>query len=59
MTAGALTSFLSNVGEIFTTVIGWMATIASTVASDPILLTFTVVALIFLGVNMYRRLLNL
>lgn len=59
MTEGALTGFLTNVGSIFTTVIGWMATIASTVASDPILLTFTVVALIFLGVNMYRRLLNL
>lgn len=59
MAQGALAGFLSNVGEIFTTVIGWMTTIASTVASDPILLTFTVVALIFLGVNMYRRLLNL
>lgn len=59
MAEGALSGFLSNVGSIFTTVIGWMTTIASTVASDPILLTFTVVALIFLGVNMYRRLLNL
>lgn len=59
MAEGALAGFLTNVGSIFTTVIGWMTTIASTVASDPILLTFTVVALIFLGVNMYRRLLNL
>lgn len=59
MAEGALAGFLSNVGSIFTTVIGWMTQIASTVASDPILLTFTVVALIFLGVNMYRRLLNL
>lgn len=59
MAEGALAGFLTNVGDIFTTVIGWMTTIASTVASDPILLTFTVVALIFLGVNMYRRLLNL
>lgn len=59
MAEGALSGFLTNVGSIFTTVIGWMTTIASTVASDPILLTFTVVALIFLGVNMYRRLLNL
>lgn len=59
MAENALSGFLTNVGSIFQSVIGWMATIASTVASDPILLTFTVVSLIFLGVNMYRRLLNL
>lgn len=59
MAENALSGFLTNVGSIFTSVIGWMSAIASTVASDPILLTFTVVSLIFLGVNMYRRLLNL
>lgn len=53
-----VTAFLHEVGLIFESVIGWLTSVGQAIASDGILLTFVAVSLIFLGVNLYRRMLN-
>ena len=53
-----VTAFLHEVGLIFEAVIGWLTDVGQAIASDGILLTFVAVSLIFLGVNLYRRMLN-
>lgn len=54
-----LASVMTNVGSVFTTVIGWVGTVASTIASEPILLLTCVgVPLCGLGVGMFKRLLS-
>lgn len=53
-----LASFLTDVGSILTQVMSWMTSVATAIAANPILLTFVAVPLIFLGVNMFRRLLS-
>lgn len=57
--AMTLTNLLSAVTEIFTAVVGYVSTVATTITSQPLLLIFIVVPLIFLGINMFRRLLNM
>ena len=51
--------FITTVGTIFTTAIGWLVQVGTTIAGEPILLTFTALPLIGLGVGLYRRLLNI
>lgn len=53
-----MTSLLATVTEIFTAVIGYVSTVASTIAENPLLLIFCVIPLIGLGVGLFRRLLN-
>lgn len=60
MAEGAMTvaSFLSNVGTVFTQTMTWVGSVGSTIASEPLLLTFTAIPLVGLGVGMFKRLLN-
>ncbi len=53
-----MASILTDVGSIFTTAIGWVGDVATTIGSTPILLIFTVVPLVGLGVGLFKRLLN-
>lgn len=54
MTMAAL---LTSVGDVFTSAIGWVGTVASTIAAQPILLLCCVgVPLCGLGVGMFTRL---
>ena len=56
MTIGAL---MTSVGEVFTAAIGWVGSVASTIAGQPILLLACVgIPLCGLGVGMFKRLLN-
>lgn len=57
-TAVTMTSLISNLTEIFTAVIGYVSTVASTIAGSPLLLIFCLIPLIGLGVGLFRRLLN-
>lgn len=51
-------ALLTAIGSIFTAAIGWVGTVASTIASTPLLLMFVVIPMVGLGVGLFRRLLN-
>ena len=55
MTIGSL---MTSVGEVFTAAIGWVGSVAGTIAEQPILLLACVgIPLCGLGVGMFKRLL--
>lgn len=57
--AVTISSLLTNVGSVFTSVIGWVGTVASTIADQPILLLACVgIPLCGLGIGMFKRLLS-
>ena len=52
-------ALISSVGTVFTAAIGWVGTVASTIAGSPILLLACVgVPLCGIGVGMFKRLLS-
>lgn len=52
-------ALISSVGTVFTAAIGWVATVADTIAAQPILLLACVgIPLCGLGVGMFKRLLS-
>lgn len=54
-----IATLLSSVGEVVTSALGWVATVASTIVGEPVLLLFCVgVPLCGLGVGMFARLLH-
>ena len=54
-----MAEILSAVGSVFTSAIGWVGTVASTIASQPILLLCCVgIPLCGLGIGMFKRLLS-
>lgn len=57
-TTTTLATILDNVGDVFEAAIGWVGTVAQTIADNPILLIFAIIPLIGLGVGLFRRLIN-
>lgn len=60
-TAGAamtMATLLSTITEVFTASIGWVGTIAETVASNPLLLVGVVLGFIGVGITLFSRLLR-
>lgn len=54
-----MTELISAVSTVFTAAIGWVGTVASTIAAQPILLLACVgIPLCGLGVGMFKRLLG-
>ena len=54
-----MADILSSIGTVFTTVIGWVGTVASEISGEPILLLACVgVPLCGIGVGMFKRLLS-
>ena len=52
-------TLLSSIGDVFTAAIGWVGTVASTIAGQPILLIACVaIPLCGLGVGLFKRLLS-
>ena len=52
-------SLLTSIGSVFTSAIGWVGTVASTIAGQPILLLACVaVPMCGLGVGLFKRLLR-
>ena len=52
-------SLLTSIGSVFTAAIGWVGTVASTIADEPILLLACVaIPLCGLGVGLFKRLLR-
>ena len=60
-TAGAamtMATLLSTITEVFTASIGWVGTVAETVASNPLLLVGVVLGFIGGGITLFSRLLR-
>ncbi|MBQ2061401.1 MAG: hypothetical protein II458_01875 [Oscillospiraceae bacterium] len=54
-----MATLISNIGSVFTAAIGWVGSVASTIADQPILLLACVgIPLCGLGVGMFKRLLS-
>ena len=54
-----MTEIIASITSVFTAAIGWVSTVASTIASQPILLLACVgVPLCGLGVGLFKRLLS-
>lgn len=49
---------ITSVTTVFTAAIGWVGTVASTIASTPLLLIFCIIPLVGLGVGLFKRLLS-
>ena len=63
LTSGAaavtVSTLLTSIGSVFTAAIGWVGTVASTIADEPILLLACVgIPLCGLGVGLFKRLLS-
>ena len=57
--AVTVSSLLTSIGSVFTAAIGWVGTVASTIADQPILLISCVaIPLCGLGIGMFKRLLS-
>lgn len=55
----SVSSLLTSIGSVFTSAIGWVGTVASTIAGQPILLISCVaIPLCGLGVGLFKRLLS-
>lgn len=58
-TTVTMATLIAAVGDVFTAAIGWVATVAETIAGEPILLLSCVgIPLCGLGVGMFKRLLS-
>lgn len=53
-----MASFLADVTTLITSAFQWVGTVAATVIAQPVLLAFTAVSLVGLGVGLYKRLLS-
>ena len=52
-----IASLIGNVGDVFTAAIGWVGDVAGTITGTPLLLIFTIIPLVGLGVGLFKRLL--
>lgn len=59
-TAATLTmaSLLSTITDVFTAAVGWVGTVAETVAGNPLLLVGIVMGFIGVGITLFSRLLK-
>lgn len=60
-TAGSgmtMATVLSSITEVFTAAIGWVGTIAGTIASEPLLLIGVVITFVGVGIGLFSRLLH-
>ncbi len=53
-----MATLISTITEVFTAAIGWVGTVATTVASNPLLLIGCIIGFIGLGVGLFSRLLR-
>lgn len=56
--AMTMATLISTITEVFTAAVGWVGTVATTVASNPLLLIGVVIGFIGIGVGLFSRLLR-
>lgn len=54
--ASALSGFLTNVGTVLTSAVGWMTTVVGAIMDTPILLVSAALGLAFTGVRLFKSL---
>lgn len=54
-----MATLISDITSVFTAAIGWVGTVADTVAGEPLLLLGVIIGFVGLGVGLFRRLLNI
>ena len=54
MEASALSTVLTNVGTVFTSLVGWMGSIGSTILSTPVLFVPCVIGFAFVAVGLFK-----
>lgn len=54
-----MANLISDITSVFTAAIGWVGTVADTVAGEPLLLMGVIIGFVGLGVGLFRRLLNI
>lgn len=57
-TGMTMATVLSSITEVFTAAIGWVGTIATTIASEPLLLIGVVITFVGVGISLFSRLLH-
>lgn len=53
-----MATVLGSITEVFTAAVGWVGTVAETVAGEPLLLIGVVVSFVGLGIGLFSRLLR-
>lgn len=53
-----MATLIESITSVFTAAIGWVGTVADTVAGEPLLLIGVIIGFVGLGVGLFRRLLN-
>ena len=56
--AMTMATLISIITEVFTAAVGWVGTVATTVAGNPLLLIGVVIGFIGIGVGLFSRLLR-
>lgn len=56
--AMTMATLISAITEVFTAAVGWVGTVATTVASNPLLLIGVVIGFIGIGIGLFSRLLR-
>lgn len=51
-------AFIASASSLFTAGIGWVGTVGETILAEPILLAFTALPLVGIGVGLFKRLVN-
>ena len=57
-TALTMATLLSTIGDVFGAAIGWVGTVADTIAGEPLLLIGCVLGFVGVGVGLFRRMFN-
>ena len=51
-----VTSFLTIIGELVSTVFGWVATVGTTITASPLLMVFIGIGFVGIGIGIFKRL---
>lgn len=51
-------TLLTSITSVFTSAVGWVGTVAETIAGEPLLLIGVVIGFVGVGVGLFRRMLH-
>lgn len=53
-----MAELLTTIGTVFTSAVGWVGTVATTISGEPLLLIGCVMGFIGVGVGLFKRMFN-
>lgn len=53
-----MAELLTTIGTVFTSAVGWVGTVATTITGEPLLLIGCVMGFIGVGVGLFKRMFN-